>query len=244
MKLLQLERLLVLGLVLFLGACSSEQTKESEPTEAPPAATDAVPPPPSGGPEVAAGSPAPPPAPEAPPSNSSAATSQSSPMGHAGEMSPDSYTVQKGDTLMKIAFEIYGEVSKWRSVYETNKGVIKDPNSVPAGVNLKVMKPATPILLEKNGERYLIKKGDTLGKISTALYGVKSKWKEIWQNNKQLIRNPNRIFAGFFLYYTPGALLGSNSSNRRVPASAGSMPGPLSLGNLLGGKTAAGGVKK
>ncbi|MBI4924338.1 MAG: hypothetical protein HY843_00310, partial [Bdellovibrio sp.] len=43
---------------------------------------------------------------------------------------------------------------------------------------------------------------DNLVLISTDIYGKSSKWKKIWENNKQLIRDPNRIFAGFYLYYT------------------------------------------
>jgi hypothetical protein len=53
-----------------------------------------------------------------------------------------------------------------------------------------------------NGDKYLIKHGDTLGTISNDLYGTSSKWKKLWKNNRELIKDPNRIFAGFYLYYT------------------------------------------
>jgi nucleoid-associated protein YgaU len=114
----------------------------------------------------------------------------------------DSYTVQKGDTLMKIAFETYGDLYKWKDIYDANRDSIKDPNAVPPGTVLKMDKPSTPVALERNGDQYLIKKGDTLGTISNDVYGTTAKWKRLWENNKQLIKNPNRIYAGFYLFYT------------------------------------------
>lgn len=120
----------------------------------------------------------------------------------AGGGGEGEYTVQSGDTLMKIAFETYGDLYKWRQIYEANRDKIKDANSIPKGTVLKIEKPSSPVTIDKNGEQYLIKKGDTLGTISYEVYGTTGKWKKIWKNNRQLIKDPNRIFAGFFLYYT------------------------------------------
>jgi nucleoid-associated protein YgaU len=114
----------------------------------------------------------------------------------------DSYTIQQGDTLMKIAFETYGDLYQWKKIYEGNKDKIRDPNNLSAGVTLSLEKPAQEVTIERNGEKYMIKKGDTLGSISEDLYGTKTKWKKIWKNNKQLIKDPNKIYAGFLLYYT------------------------------------------
>jgi hypothetical protein len=50
----------------------------------------------------------------------------------------------------------------------------------------------------------MIKQGDTLARISNDVYGTPRKWKKIWEHNKPWIPNPNRIFAGFYLYYTGG----------------------------------------
>ncbi len=112
------------------------------------------------------------------------------------------YTVQAGDTLMKIAFETYGDLFAWNKIYDLNKDKISNPNSISKGIVLKFDKPAAPISIEKNGDKYLIKKGDTLVIISDDVYATKAKWKKLWENNKQLIRDPNKIFAGFYLYYT------------------------------------------
>lgn len=43
------------------------------------------------------------------------------------------YTVQKGDTLWKIAQQAYGSGRRWRKIYEANKDVIADPSKIYAG---------------------------------------------------------------------------------------------------------------
>jgi nucleoid-associated protein YgaU len=128
-----------------------------------------------------------------------------------------SYTVKAGDTLMKISWEQYGTLFRWREIYQANKGRIVDPNHVPPGTQIELpaegRNPATAA--DHNGEQYLIVKGDTLGKISNKVYGTLQKWKKIWENNRQLIRDPNKIYAGFYLYYVPEAKM---TSSDEVPA--------------------------
>lgn len=47
---------------------------------------------------------------------------------------PKKYTVKKGDSLSKIAREVYGNAGDWRKMYEANKGVIgKNPNLIFPG---------------------------------------------------------------------------------------------------------------
>ena len=118
------------------------------------------------------------------------------------------YQVKKGDTLMKIAYEQYGDIYRWREIYASNKGSIQDPNHVPPGTVIKLetlgggRKPGS-VAIDHNGEQYLIQSGDTLGTISSSVYGTKEKWKAIFENNRQLIKDPNKIYAGFYLYYVP-----------------------------------------
>lgn len=147
-------------------------------------------------------------------------TTPSTPAASSG--SGESYTVQHGDTLMRIAFEHYGDLYKWKSIFEANRNVIKDPNVITPGTVLTLAGggsgPATPA-----GEKYQIKHGDTLGKISSQVYGTQSKWKKIWENNRATIPNPNKIFAGFYLYYLPEA-------GGQDPAPTTTSPQPLAGG--------------
>jgi nucleoid-associated protein YgaU len=48
------------------------------------------------------------------------------------------YTVQAGDTLGKIAQELYGDGSRWTEIYEANKDQIADPNSIEVGQELQI----------------------------------------------------------------------------------------------------------
>ena len=113
-----------------------------------------------------------------------------------------SYQVQHGDTLMKISFEKYGNVYRWREIYNINKDTIKNYNVLVPGTMLTIL-GVEYIVIEKNGKPYLIKKNDTLVKISKWLYGDSREWKSLWENNRQLIHNPDKIYADFTLYYQP-----------------------------------------
>lgn len=150
----------------------------------------------------------------------------------------ENYTVNSGDTLMKIAFEVYGDLYQWRRIYELNRDRVTDPNQLVRGAQLKVERPASAVHIDRNGEQYLIKTGDTLGTISGDIYGTPAKWKKLWENNRQLIKDPNKIFAGFTLYYvlTPeersaSPLANGSGSGQRAPSSTpagvnGSTPMP------------------
>ena len=48
------------------------------------------------------------------------------------------HTVVKGDTLSSIAKYYYGSSFKWRLIYDANKDVIKNPNVLRVGMQLKV----------------------------------------------------------------------------------------------------------
>lgn len=49
-----------------------------------------------------------------------------------------------GDTLTGMALSVFGDSSKWKDIYEWNKDLIKNPNSMKAieGQVLKLVKPA------------------------------------------------------------------------------------------------------
>jgi hypothetical protein len=112
----------------------------------------------------------------------------------------DAYKVRPGDTLMKISFEHYGDIYKWRQILQDNKNLISNYRSLVPGTVLKV-RGEEFVVVEKNGRPYLIRKNETLLKISKNLYGSKQYWKTLWDNNRQMIKDPNKIYAGFTLYY-------------------------------------------
>lgn len=125
-------------------------------------------------------------------------------MNHSyGEM--ETYKVQKGDTMMMVAFKIYGDYRKWKDLKAWNKDVKK----VIEGVELKYQVPESQFKWMPSGLPYLVKTGDTLQIVSKDKYGTTRKWKSIYNNNRPLIKNPNLIFAGFTIYYQPTRELAS-----------------------------------
>lgn len=112
-----------------------------------------------------------------------------------------SYTVKGGDTLMWIAFKLYGDYRKWKSIVSANP--ILKRSGLKKGMNLNYNMPEVAFQWNPKGSPYLIVDGDNLGIVSDKVYGTKKQWKYIWDNNRAMIRNPNLIFAGFTLYYLP-----------------------------------------
>ncbi|MBP6682681.1 MAG: peptidoglycan-binding protein LysM [Halioglobus sp.] len=48
------------------------------------------------------------------------------------------YTVQKGDTLSKIAKQHYGAAGKYTVIFEANKPMLKDPDHIYPGQSLRI----------------------------------------------------------------------------------------------------------
>ncbi len=51
---------------------------------------------------------------------------------------PRFYTVVKGDTLSKIAAAHYGSANKYPLIFEANKPMLKDPDKIYPGQNLRI----------------------------------------------------------------------------------------------------------
>ena len=48
------------------------------------------------------------------------------------------YTIEKGDTLSKIAKEQLGSASAWKQIFEANRDVIDDPDRIFPGQVIKL----------------------------------------------------------------------------------------------------------
>ena len=110
------------------------------------------------------------------------------------------YTVQKNETLMMIAFKLYGDYGRWKEIANQNRDALKGTTVVRDGMTLNYMAPAEEFIWNPQGNPYLIRTGDTLGGISKEVYATVKKWKLIWENNRPLIKDPNKIYAGFTIY--------------------------------------------
>lgn len=116
------------------------------------------------------------------------------------------YVIQPGDTLMLIAFKLYGDYTKWKDLEQLNP---VNRSGLIVGNTIKYAVPAQAFSWQPSGNPHLIVRGETLGVISEKYYNTKSKWKNIWENNRPMIKNPDLIFAGFTVYYPDLANLAS-----------------------------------
>lgn len=99
-----------------------------------------------------------------------------------------SYTVKKGDTLKSLAKKYYGKSSKWKKIYDANKAKL-----APASASSKLKKG---IKLQIPAINYTVKKGDTVKDIAKKYFGARSKWKLIYQVNKDVITPSLKVKAG------------------------------------------------
>lgn len=84
------------------------------------------------------------------------------------------------------------EAAPTQAVQGSSNGAIPfQPGSTPAGQGLPEMGSKMP---------YIVQAGDTMGKISSKVYGSPAKWKEMADLSG--MRDPSRIYPGDVVYYT------------------------------------------
>lgn len=118
------------------------------------------------------------------------------------------YTVQKGDSLIRIAARTLGSGNRWTEIQALNSGL--DPQRLRPG--MKLVLPATA-RLEGGGPSsparastkpktsgtkatgtYVVRSGDTLTGIAARLLGDGDRWRELVAANPGL--DPKRLFVG------------------------------------------------
>ena len=103
---------------------------------------------------------------------------------------PRVVTVQRGDSLWKIAEQTLGRGSRWRDLLAANP-TLANPNVLEVGTQLNV--PAD--IREPRATKVKVNPGDTLTKIAQAQYGRASYWRCIAEANSA-VSNANRIYQG------------------------------------------------
>lgn len=135
-------------------------------------------------------------------------TSTETGAGQAEEQKPENgtpvsgseYTVQRGDSLWKIAVKTYGDGYKWTEIQKANQAVLKNPNLLLTGVKLQLPKLEQAQLAETEKavtQEYKIVKGDSLWSVAQRVCRDGFAWEGIATDNK--IENPRRIEIGTVL---------------------------------------------
>ena len=118
------------------------------------------------------------------------------------------HVVKAGETFSSIAAEQYGDANLYKLIVAANPGV--DPARMKTGVTLtlpahvKTAKaaadaPATPTKVDP-ARQYVVKPGDSLEGIASALYGDRGKWESIYAANKSAIGDsPAKLKVGTVL---------------------------------------------
>ena len=55
------------------------------------------------------------------------------------------YVVRAGDSLSAIAQKLYGDVNRWKEIWEANKEAVPDPNVISAGLELLIPVESTAL---------------------------------------------------------------------------------------------------
>ena len=113
------------------------------------------------------------------------------------------YTVEKGDSLWKIAEKKYNDGYAWTKIAKENN--LKNVSIIYVGQKLKmpiIEATITALTNEVNkiemGE-YKVVRNDNLWRIAVRAYGDGYKWTNIWQENKAKLNSPNLLEIGMIL---------------------------------------------
>jgi nucleoid-associated protein YgaU len=71
-------------------------------------------------------------------SNVQSGSSSTAPDDAASAGSARTYTVAPGDSLSKIAKQVYGNMKDWRRIYDANRDIIKNPDVIYPGQTLRL----------------------------------------------------------------------------------------------------------
>jgi nucleoid-associated protein YgaU len=104
---------------------------------------------------------------------------------------PRTYTVQPGDTLSGIAQQQLGDASRWPEIFLLNRSSIRHPDRISPSQVL-TLPGDTP--MQPPPRIYIVRPGDTLSGIAQRELGNASRWPEIFERNRDVISNPDRIF--------------------------------------------------
>lgn len=131
------------------------------------------------------------------------------------------HKVKRGETLGKIAKQYLGKANLHPEIYQANRDDLRNPNDLRIGMILKIPLPAeshqveqvdppeptptetplqpTPPPSEPAYAQHTVKRGESLSSIALRVLGDSERYMEIYQANRDLLKNPDAIHPGMSL---------------------------------------------
>lgn len=98
------------------------------------------------------------------------------------------HTVVAGDSLSKISLANYGVIHLYDAIFEANKPMLAHPDEIFPGQVLRIPRQAAAT--------HTVAKGETLGTIAKHWYGKPARYTDIFEANRDVLSDPNRVEVG------------------------------------------------
>lgn len=126
------------------------------------------------------------------------------------------HKVRRGDTLTALAQKYLGDAQRHLEIFEANRETMRNPNDLSIGMTLKIPvdtavtppdepEPATETPTPPVAEpvattvEYRVKRGDSLSSIALRTLGDAERYLEIFQFNRDQMKNPDDLRPGMVL---------------------------------------------
>lgn len=145
----------------------------------------------------------------APTSSGSPPTGNAAPMASLPHSSPTTYAVRDGDDLTGIATRIYGTPAAASAIWSVNRDRLTDPAVLPIGMQLRIPPSWSVPTARGQGGMVIepaqrptsvrVAPGETLETLAQRFYGDRAMASQLWEANRDRLRNPALVVAGMEL---------------------------------------------
>ncbi|MEM1107341.1 MAG: LysM peptidoglycan-binding domain-containing protein [Planctomycetota bacterium] len=127
----------------------------------------------------------------------------------ANAESQQTYTVQAGDNLTRIAARLLGNGERWDELLAANADQLDRPENLRVGMKLKLpsaavastprppaSEPRAKTQTPDTESTYTVQAGDNLTRIAARKLGDGDRWRELFEVNADQLTSPNDLYAG------------------------------------------------